>query len=92
MLFLFAHSLDRFLITFLRCDYAQLQRVGWMAQSQIIAPLLLAVGVIWLAAYDRTRGRKRERPPEPSDDLSPLRLGRGSRGEMPPPGNCSQSD
>ncbi len=71
MVFLFAHSLERFLITFLRGDYAQLQRLGWLTQSQIIALLLLAVAVIWLAAYHRTRGRKREHPPESSDDVSP---------------------
>ncbi len=48
MLFLLGHSLIRFGTAFLRHDYLDLQRVGWLTQAQVIAVCLFIVALIWL--------------------------------------------
>ncbi len=60
MVFLFAHSVERFLITFLRGDYVELQRLAWLTQSQIIALCLALVPVFWLASRFRKVGKSTE--------------------------------
>ncbi len=51
MLFLLGHSVIRFGTSFLRHDYTDLQRVGWLTQAQVIAACLFAAAVIWLIHY-----------------------------------------